>query len=468
MATQVYTITLTQLVDGKYAPVITGNYYLRLDPFLSNTYGASVPDANGTVSFSNVTDGFYQLWNASAQVEKWGTKWIGDDSLDKYATTAALAAMGSATANLENEITSLESATASIASSLAGYAVLSGTNAFTNTNTFTARQTLNGNITVSGDNTNQIYNLTNFQSTCPVVSVDPTNSNALTRKLYVDNAIASISVGTTAANQQSINVRRLVPAGFQEVNRLYTTWGEVVANAGSYATSAQQYTILIEGEGNTGDKIDLPVHTPSTNEVFHDYVNVRGLGTDLKINMNGSETQTLSASVIGRIVWEDLYLYGAADTTQVFKNMIFKNCKFNGTSVTDPAYFFAFQNCVFEGTNYFIGSMPTFTSCSGTRVFTETVPTIVGTTMPYYSPDQMNIGAVTLTGVTGSLRLSSGLSTSGLLAFNAINTGAPTPKGTSPTITNYYGGDTVMLTEPEAWLNLTVNGVSYAIPLYQK
>lgn len=467
-----YTITITTLSAGLYAPNTTldGKATLQAtgSPSIKVT-GSHL--GNGTYKFASVDDGKYKLFEdvaCTSEITKWGGtngKWIGDDLMEYYAASADLANVKSLTAGLKTSITNLESATASIVSGMTGYSTLSGTN------TFSAKNTFNNGITVSGSTTayNQIYNLTNFQSTCPVVSVDPTTQNGLTRKLYVDNAIASIAVGTTASSQQSINIRRLVPAGFNETNRLYTTWGTAVANAGSYASSAQQYTVLVEGEGNTGDKINLPVHTPSTDEVFHDYVHVRGMGSDLKIYMNSSEVSTISASVIGRIVFEDLYFYGAADLTQVFKNMIFKNCKFNGTAETDPPFYFAFQNCIFEGTNYFIGSMPTFTSCSGTRVFTETVPTVAGSTiLPYYTSNQMNIGAITLTGVTGSLRLSAGLSTSGSLAFNAINTSAPTAAGSAPTLTDYYGNDSKALTDPDAWLNLTVNGASYAIPLYEK
>lgn len=74
MAT-VFTETLGQVTDGKFAPVTTGTYYLRVSPFSSNTY-TGTHLGSGVWSFGDVADGLYQLWNASAQVTNWGTKSI--------------------------------------------------------------------------------------------------------------------------------------------------------------------------------------------------------------------------------------------------------------------------------------------------------------------------------------------------------------------------------------------------------
>jgi hypothetical protein len=74
MAT-VFTETLGQVVSSNFQPVTTGNYYLRLTPFSSNTY-TGTHLSNGVWSFGDVANGLYELWNASAKIDNWGRKCI--------------------------------------------------------------------------------------------------------------------------------------------------------------------------------------------------------------------------------------------------------------------------------------------------------------------------------------------------------------------------------------------------------
>lgn len=450
-----YTITITSISGGSFVPNTTLDAKATLqatgNPLIKYT-GSHL--GNGTYKFTAVDDGKYKLFEdvaCSTEITKWGGtngKWIGDDLMEYYASSASVASLQSATASIESEITSLESATASIISRLSNYASLSSTNQFTARNTFEA-------ITVQSDGGNPTSYFSNQVSftNAPICNSAPSNITHLTNKNYVDNAIASISIGTSGAlsatYQQSINVRRLVPAGSQELNRLYTTWSTAVGNAAGYATSAQQYSIMIEGEGNTGDYIELPVHNPTTDYAFYDYVHMKGIGSDIKVKMNISETSSISAGAVGRIVWEDLFVYGDGDNTQSFKNIIFKNCKFYG--IND--FYFAFVDCKFEGGNSFIGSYaPSFNNCSGERIYSETTPNISGTSkLQYYTPTKIAVGQKTI--------YESGDS----LVINATDTLINSSTLSISGIVNNLGTIT-----PDYYCTININGADYFVPLQLK
>src|SRR5574343_1561385 len=77
------TITLPTTVSGALVPVLqtSGDYYLRADPFSSNTYtGTHV--SNGSWSFGTVADGVYELWNDSDKIASFGRKYISDNEPD--------------------------------------------------------------------------------------------------------------------------------------------------------------------------------------------------------------------------------------------------------------------------------------------------------------------------------------------------------------------------------------------------
>ena len=227
-----YTITITSLSGGLFAPNTTldGKATLQATGNALIKYtGTHI--SNGTYKFTNVDDGKYKLFEdvaCTSEITRWGGtngKWIGDDAMEYYATSGSVASLQSATASLQTQVSACPTLTGSntftgtnvfsantsignVSSTELGYLDSASSNlqaqidnrlrldlgqTVAGANTFTARNTFTAGVTLSGSSDNNIYNATNFQSTCPVVSVDCFKPNELARKLYIDNAIASIS-----------------------------------------------------------------------------------------------------------------------------------------------------------------------------------------------------------------------------------------------------------------------------------
>jgi len=408
-----YTKTLgfTDTISGKtvYSPQTTGNFYLRRSPFSVNTYtGTHIGD--GVWDFGTVEDGYYQIWNASSQLIKYGTihisdkdpvldtlKVIGDVSItgqtnifDSFNMNGAdLAHADNIQVNTLSEniagqgITPVHKMNFSdalrIASNLVG---------LTSSNTFTGQNTVSGTTTFSTvpiysgvasvptngflyqSFANTVYarlGFTNnysgqniFNNFAPSCSVAPTVGGHLTNKSYVDttvnNAVLSANIGAITANflyQVSPNLIRFLPNGINSVpNKVATSWALAMKQAKDSITSSGssatiQQIISIEGIGITDTSI--PITNTEIGTYFYPRVHVKGISQSVKLRTDDAAMDS-GGSAINSII-EDVTIThddGGFGATPTFANLTFKDVYFDFRvdSVT-------FSNCVFRGTNIF-------------------------------------------------------------------------------------------------------------------
>ncbi|MDD5361043.1 MAG: hypothetical protein PHN88_02855 [Ignavibacteria bacterium] len=378
-------IPIRQVVGGVDTPVTTGNYYLRKYPYTSITYtGSHIGD--GIWDFGSVARGLYQLWDATIWITKYGTIWIDDDTLDSRYSPASVT----------TRVTGLEGATGNLLTWINTKASLTGTNSFSGVNTFGGNTTFTGDVIVPANSmwynpTQQIY-------------VDT----------QIDNVKGLISSYAGDAYQESPNVKRLIPSG-SATGSVYTTWDTALASC-SDATSNKQYTILICGEGTNASYINMAL---TAGKGFYDYVHMKGLGSDIKINTVGN--CTLSGTDYSRGTIEGLeFIMNDSENPFAFYGKTFKNCKF--TEIDSAGVLFA--SCNFEGVNTFNSSAATmqFTNCIGNRIYTTKPITVNGTNkIQYEMIDKQTIGNVILSDEGGNFKLSSDLVLSASISAHSGN-----------------------------------------------
>lgn len=361
----VFTIPIEDVatVDGTAnvkVAVTTGDYYLRVSPFSSNTY-TGTHLSKGVWSFGDVNDGIYQLWDASSQIANYGEFYIGDNNPTFSALTMTGAiAMGS------NKLTGLA------AGSTAGDSVryeqvpkLSENNTFSGLNIFSNTLTASGNVSIGGSLNMTSGAITNL--------LDPSSAQEAATKKYVDDQVASLAI---TPYQNSANVVRLIPRGTQQTNQVYTTWGAAQNNANSFAASTRPMTVMVEGTTAGGSFIDADNGAIPGLNTFNSYVSVTSLSQKFIINIDQDESLTVNNCIL-----TNLYLKhddGSLGSTPNFNGFVFNNCYIDIVSCST----FTFTNCEFRGhcTIKCSSGTVTYTSCKGGVVVTNTTlpATIVG------------------------------------------------------------------------------------------
>jgi len=341
------------------------------------------------------------------------------------------------------------------AQTVAGVKTFSGNNIHSGNNTFSGGNTHSGGSTFSGD---ALFSY----GEPPRIAAAPVRATSAANKSYVDseitNRINSFAPGTF---QESQNIIRIIPNGTPETDKVYATWATALANAISRSPSAtKQFTLLLTGEGTSASDFDITAYEVSSGvfKFMVDYVHLRGLGADMKCTFaQGNILSTeWEAGALGRIVVEDIFFCdddSDVGNTGEFKNIIFKNCKFDirtGIQLT-------FTNCKFEGNCEFVSyadTQFTFTNCTGSPITidnhtvsvggTNKIP-FVGTALAkYHTPLE----------VTGNLILTD---------FGNVK-----PTKASITVSEAFGvvANGIVLGEPVEWAQVTFNGVEYTLPLY--
>ncbi len=323
-------------------------------------------------------------------------------------------------------------------------AKLSGNNVFTGANSF------------SGD---VLFNY----SDPPRIVAPPVRASAAVNKSYVDTEITNrINTFASGSFQESQNIIRIIPNGTPETNKVYTTWAAALANAISrFPSATKQFTLLLTGEGTSSGSFDITAYetAPSVFDFMVDYVHLRGLGADMKCtfaqgNINAGEWE---AGALGRIVVEDIFFCDDDSdngNTGEFKNIIFKNCKFDiRTAIT-----LVFTSCKFEGNCEFVSyadNQYVFTNCIGSPITIDDHLVSIGGTnkIPFVGRELAKFH--TPIEITDDLILSS---------FETVKPSVSSPVVINDAFGKVTGGH--ILAEPDEWLNINVNGARYAIPLY--
>lgn len=265
-----------------------------------------------------------------------------------------------------------------------------------------------------------------FMDQAPYSNYPPINSAQLCNKSWTQSEIATrIASIISGAYQESLNIVRCMPSGSEIAGSVYTSFQTALVYCQAQSpVSTKQYTILVTGEGTSGDALTHDSYTYPLTSFVKDYVHFKGLGADIKVNLNAQiNTDEFKAGAVGRIVIEDLNFYsnpGDDPTTQEFENITFKNCKF--TSIGDCTA--SFINCHFEGMNQFSSASDdkfVFTNCTGNPVVTDAHTVVISGT------NQI----IALSSASGSLKLSGGLNVNGGLELASISADAGAAISTS-------------------------------------
>jgi len=391
-----YTIFIGTTGVGGFIQPITNltEPYLKTFPSAVKNYAGSHL-GNGVYIFTKPDDGRYKVYESisGSEIASWGGvngRWIGDDVLDYYGTSAQVASLQTEVDNLESATAALGSSTAAIVTQLANYAVLTGAN------TFTARQTLNGGITISGANS---YLWAPFNLKTWAVCDVPLYATSVVPRSYVDSEIdTKLGSFSTSGYQESRNIIRLIPNGTEQTGKVYTSYSAADTYAYSTASSTAQMTTLICGNGINATAI-IPTK-------FSDYVHIKGLGSNVRLDISGL---TLSASVLGRIIIENItFVETEGSAGQNLENLIFKNCNFeeiNNSTV--------FTTCRFIGLNYYSTDTDNtyqFQNSEGTIATDEHTVVVAGTSkVNILAPDKLTINTITLQDDGTQFYINSGL-----------------------------------------------------------
>lgn len=360
-------------------PVTTGNFYLRAEPYLANTYtGVHIGDGNW--QFTGVADNNYELWTASAKVNKFGRFYLGD----KSPSLTGLTVTNGNILFLNCQI-SLSGATSL---NLAGNDIANGDNIQCNTiSEATANQgvivdniRLKDNLTssnipsLSGANNQWMHGNTFFQYPLYGGTSAPGVDNQFVTMGWVNNAILSVPTLTGNFNEAP-NVVRLIPNGVNESGKVYSTWLGAQAYLDTWVNSTsssanRRATIIIPGEGNAG----VPIDWTGIASPFISKVNYTGYNRNIRLDIP-DDTHAVN---VGTVVIDTLtFMNHASDSSPVFQGFEFANCVLwflgDGLGLT---------NCKF-GADVFIKTRADMTttlnlnSCSGT-VYSNKTPNITG------------------------------------------------------------------------------------------
>jgi len=215
---------------------------------------------------------------------------------------------------------------------LSDYAVLDGGNEFNDTQVF------QGTVEIAG--------ACDFSSATPTcASADGTEgANYLINQGALQDAIDSLEI---TPFQESSNTRRLIIAGIQDTNKVYTTWAACQDNARQYAGNNWRITIEIKGAGESSNNITVTDGSLPGNNPFNDFVNVKGDNQGIKLQVSDV---AYSLSALGNSIIENVAIELDDDhtsATPTFENFVFKDVYFNFDTQS-----LGFINCKFLGNCY--------------------------------------------------------------------------------------------------------------------
>lgn len=380
----VFTITIedTTVVDGTAdvkVAVTTGNYYLRVSPFSSNTY-TGTHLSKGVWSFGDVNDGIYQLWDDSSQVANYGEFFICDNNptftslvmtgdIDMVGNDITYATSVQCDTIVEKSATNGVSIDGVVLKDGAGKR-LNGTTEADNDVVFkSGNQTIAGNKTLTGStifsgfvgitgNTSvRSFSIaTGYQG---VMSDAPSGSSSLVNKQYVDNQIASLTV---SGYQQPVNTRRVIYGGTIESNKVYTDLSLAIASCGSPGVEKRYQIFLEKGLSRTDGSVDLSDTYTAIMTNLVNYVNIIGKGEGQALIL-----EEISATKIIRIenclVYFGINFMSGSRTLSSFtfkdciifayNDLVLNNCKLYNCIVYNPApYDTTLTNCLSVNTVY--------------------------------------------------------------------------------------------------------------------
>jgi len=431
-----YPITFTDNLSGKtfYSPQTTGTYYLRRAPYSTNTYtGSHIGD--GVWDFGTVEDGYYQLWNATTQIAKYGTQYLGDKDpvFDSMSVTGDVSVTGQVNFYNSFNMNSADVAHVdnlqvhSLSENVGGAGVrfdhriqmsdslriASNFASLTSNNTFgnaLNRFTINpeyigaGGISTSGlvprfyadatygrlgagNNWLAGNNFTNYPLYTGNTTIEPTTYQFTTRK-FVENAVLSATLGSvtsTYISQVSPNVVRLLPNGLNNTTtKVATTWSLAMKQCkdsitASPSSATKQMIVSVEGVGESDTAITI--NNLEIGTYFYPKIHTKGLSQSVRLRTEDAAMD--SGGSASACIVENLTIFhddGGFGATPSFANMTFKDCYFD--MKVDSLNF---SSCIFRGTN--ILNMRTGTlslnSVSGTTYYTTLSATETGVTPPY-------------------------------------------------------------------------------------
>lgn len=444
-----------------------------------------------------IDDGRYWLYDYDGgnKINSFGGtngRWIGDDNIEIYAQvggnnffTGANNFTGSATfhgvtAFIQNAPVSYIAPTVTDHLTRKDYVDAIGATSYATSSAYSASlassitslsQSINlNNYLHKSSSLQNVYSVSAFRSGVYNFG-ETTSAQACMTRTSTEALMNQLAANASASYQMSQNVRRLIPNGVAEVDRVYTSYSAIL-NSCSGSTSTNQITIEIEGEGTSASSI---VMSKSGSTYVKDYTHIKGYGADVTLGIPGGGIASgeFEAGAIGRITVSDLTISnGGYSVTTEFKNIVFKNIRFNTTS---PNNVTTFTDCQFEGGCYFESQEDNsfyFTNCKGNRVFSNYLCTVSGTNyLNIDYPSSITLKTIKLTDNSGTLKIYSGLNTSGSLSFNNLGTLTQTPVSSSmSSFTEAYGvvASGSVLARPEKWLQVTNEGDTYFIPMYKK
>lgn len=375
------TITLPTTVSGALVPVLqtTGSYYLRADPFSSNTYTGS-HIANGSWSFGTVQDGVYELWNATDKIASFGRKYISDNEPDL--TNVYVKAGGKVYADEYAERTSGNGMLLD-GTKIKDGVIYADNMAEKNTNAGVTIETVllkDGKGTFTGLDTNVNTSGSGATNRPKMVYSDgysaPVNDEEFAEKKYVDDKFAT---ATVTPYQESAQHRRIITDGVTETGKVYKTFASAVASLSPTSTALCD--------------IEMVSHNLATMSVAHanltNYINfygkrhhniiLGGSGASVTVNMviKGMTLWLSNEDIVGArtyngITFEDCVIYS-------YQNLTFTNCKMRNCMV----YQGSGKSCTFTGSSEILNSA--FTQAITVSAITGLIANTTSETLTSYS-----------------------------------------------------------------------------------
>lgn len=442
---------------GKWLPICEGLVTIDGDQTIIGNKvfsGSNTHSGNNTLSGNNSFSGFNVFGGvtgySSEKILSISTEFVYRKWVEQYATT--------------------------------NFALLSGNNTFSGINVFTGKSWFYGGS--SSGTRNKFLGWNSFDDFPPIYTgTNPYSGyQQLVTKGWVEGQLESITEGNYI---ESPNIIRLAPDAAPQLYQVYGTWADALTYAGSVAASNRWMSILVVGHGTGASSI-----TPAlvSSKFIKDYVHFKAHGSGINLAIGGASGTEWTATDFTKVIIEGFNIsINDSENPTNFAGITFKDCNFN---IIDTAGV-TFLNCRFVGANTFtdtFNNQYTFTNCIGSRILTAHTVTIDGTNhIPYYSLTEISLGSCKIfNDGTGNFKTNNGIISGGgiiaaamiqandkLLVKNELlleDVGGSAPNSTAllaaPTEAFGLSGSNKMLCEPVAWLNVTVQGTIYSIPLY--
>jgi hypothetical protein len=369
---QDYVIPITETVTVKdtgnvdrlvKAAVITGNYYLRVSPYSSNTYTGS-HIGNGFWKFTAVEDAVYELWDASTKVESFGRRYIGDGTisadivdsgtLNESRLPTGINANKIGAGNVDNtEYGYLDGVTSALQTQLnnkvskTGVETVAGKKTFSDTITFAVDTSLS-------------------PAKYPQISVaeSPVSDLHLVPLFYFNLILASITGIIQSARCIYCLPDRTADTYSKKSLEACVLYLQGISPA---LTSKYRGLILIHPSHASGNEL-----VAGGSLWFGNYIDILSFGLT-KISLNNSGN-----SLTGDCVLTNIRLTDSSEKS----TMSFTNFTFNNVEIDNTLSNFTFNNCVFNSIKIKGNATVSLVGCKGNGVYTNCDVTTSGGSMP--------------------------------------------------------------------------------------